>query len=85
MLNTRADRALLIRRGDLIQNFSCQMLGNYSKEPSFLKYQKYLKFQRLYVLLLSSYYRKHYLCTEFILQETEFTFTNLILFWGASF
>ena len=61
------------------------MLGNYSKEPSFLKYQKFLKFQRFYVLLLSSYCKKHYLCTEFILQETEFTFTNLILFWGASF
>ena len=33
--NTGADPAFLIR-GDLIQKFSCQILGNYSKESSFL-------------------------------------------------
>ena len=44
-----ADPAFLIR-GDVIQKFSCQILGNYSKESSFLYYQKCLSFLRLYVL-----------------------------------
>ena len=35
-----ADSTFLIRRGDLIQKFYCQILGNYSNESSFLYYQK---------------------------------------------
>ena len=39
-----ADPALLIRGGDLIQKFFFQILGNYSKESSFLQCQNFLNF-----------------------------------------
>ena len=45
ILMTGADPVFLIRE-DLIQKFSCQVLGNYSKEASFSWFQKCLNFWR---------------------------------------
>ena len=42
-MNPGTDPAFVIR-GDLIQTFSCQMIGNFSKESNFLWYKNLLNF-----------------------------------------
>ena len=61
-----ADPAFLIRL-DLIHKFLCRILGNYSKDSSFLQQQRFLNFQRIYVLPISCYnYKNFYLLDTFL-------------------
>ena len=74
-------------RGDLIQNFSWQILENYSKESSFLQYQKFLNFQRFYVLPLSSYNYKNLSVNKTVYKNLFFIKKNYFIntFLGGFF